>query len=73
MKYLEKTQRRAYDAACRTSTRYRRWLGSRDRGDVPGWVMITVMTAGLVVALGLIARPLLESVFSNAVNSVTGP
>ncbi|MEY5145529.1 MAG: hypothetical protein RL745_898, partial [Actinomycetota bacterium] len=25
------------------------------RGDVPGWVLVTVMTAGLVTALWLIA------------------
>ena len=73
MKHLERAQRRAYDAAARARGSYRRWMGERERGDVPGWVMITVMTAGLVVALGLIARPLLESVFTNAVNSVTGP
>ena len=29
-----------------------------ERGDVPGWVMITVMTAGLVVVIWAIAgRP----------------
>ncbi|MDQ1628931.1 MAG: hypothetical protein QOI54_2675, partial [Actinomycetota bacterium] len=26
----------------------------RDRGDVPGWVLITIMTAGLVSALWLV-------------------
>jgi hypothetical protein len=73
MEHLEKAWRRAYAAAVRAGTGYDRWLRERDRGDVPGWVMITVMTAGLVVALSLIARPLLESLFTNAVNSVTGP
>jgi len=73
MDYLEKAQRRAYAAATRVRGGYQHWSAAHDRGDVPGWVMITVMTAGLVVALGLIARPLLESVFTNAVNSVTGP
>ncbi|HKJ11232.1 MAG TPA: hypothetical protein VJ976_02455 [Ornithinimicrobium sp.] len=73
MEYVERVQRRAYDAAVRAHGGYDRWVRERERGDVPGWVMITVMTAGLVVALGLIARPLLESVFTNAVNSVTGP
>ena len=27
----------------------------RDRGDVPGWVLVTIMTAGLVTALWLVA------------------
>lgn len=43
------------------------------RGDVPGWVLVTLMTAGLVVALWAVAGPLLVQLFTNAVNSVTGP
>ncbi|CAN5495794.1 hypothetical protein BH23ACT6_BH23ACT6_21200 [soil metagenome] len=73
MKHLERAQRRAYVAAVTLIDRAGDYARERDRGDVPGWVMITVMTAGLVVALTLVARPLLESVFTNAVNSVTGP
>ena len=48
--------------------------GQRDRtserGDVPGWVMITVMTAGLVAALWAVAGPELERMLRNALNSV---
>ena len=47
--------------------------GPRDRGDVPGWVLITVMTAGLVTALWLIAQPQLTSFFQSAVQAVHGP
>jgi hypothetical protein len=47
--------------------------GPRDRGDVPGWVLVTIMTAGLVVALWAIAGPKLGDLFSNAVDSVKGP
>lgn len=50
-----------------------RWCGSgrRDeRGDVPGWVMIVVMTAGLVGALFAIAGPQLKSMLSHALSSV---
>jgi hypothetical protein len=43
-----------------------------DRGDVPGWVMITVMTAGIVAALIVIAGPRLTSAFDSAVSRVTG-
>jgi hypothetical protein len=46
---------------------------STDRGDVPGWVLITVMTAGLVTALWLVADGQLQSIFTGALNSVTGP
>ena len=43
-----------------------------DEGDVPGWVMITVMTAALVVALLAIAAPKLTSAFTNAISSIAG-
>lgn len=43
-----------------------------DRGDVPGWVLITVMTAGLVSALWLIAGPALVEMFQTSLSSVTG-
>jgi hypothetical protein len=44
-----------------------------ERGDVPGWVLITLMTAGLVTALWALAGPQLNAVFTNAISSVTGP
>ncbi|GGM25563.1 hypothetical protein ACFQBY_04440 [Promicromonospora citrea] len=44
----------------------------RERGDVPGWVLVTLMTAGLVVALWAVAGPLLEDAFRQAISSVTG-
>jgi len=43
-----------------------------ERGDVPGWVLVTLMTAGLVVALWAIAGPMLEAAFTDAIQSVTG-
>ena len=48
--------------------------GTQDeRGDVPGWVLVTVMTAGLVSALWLVADDQLRSIFSSALGRVTGP
>lgn len=44
-----------------------------DRGDVPGWVLITLMTAGLVTALWAIAGPQLSSLLTQALSGVTGP
>lgn len=46
---------------------------SDDRGDVPGFVLIAVMTAGLVTALWLVADDALTSVLSRAISSVSGP
>ncbi|KZC96609.1 MULTISPECIES: hypothetical protein [Clavibacter] len=42
-----------------------------DRGDVPGWVLITLMTAGLVIILWGVAGPLLQNVFTQAIDRVT--
>ena len=41
-----------------------------DRGDVPGWVLVTLMTAGLVLVLWGIARDRLTEVFNHAIDSV---
>lgn len=48
-------------------------IGDRERGDVPGWVLITLMTAGLVVALWAIAGNVLTEMFESALKSVKGP
>lgn len=52
-----------------TRTKTLRRLSS-DRGDVPGWVLITLMTAGLVVLIWAYAGPALEGVFQQAMNRV---
>ncbi|MDX6285719.1 MAG: hypothetical protein QOG53_1204 [Frankiales bacterium] len=41
-----------------------------ERGDVPGWVLVTMMSAMIVVVLIGVATPLLSDLFTNAVNSV---
>jgi hypothetical protein len=47
---------------------------SRDeRGDIPGWVLVTVMTAGLVVAVWSVADGQLKSVLTSALRSVSHP
>lgn len=43
-----------------------------ERGDVPGWVLITLMTAGLVVIIWAVAGPALTGVFQQAIDRVTG-
>ena len=45
------------------------WLQS-ERGDVPGWVLITIMTAGLVVLMWSIAAPALRNIFEQALTKV---
>lgn len=41
-----------------------------ERGDVPGWVMITLMSAVLVAGLLALAGPALEGLFQSAMNQV---
>ena len=43
-----------------------------ERGDVPGWVMITVMSAGLVAILAAAAGPQLRSMLTQALSAVGG-
>jgi hypothetical protein len=41
-----------------------------ERGDVPGWVLITVMTAGLVMGIWGVAEGQLQSMLTSALNQV---
>ncbi len=41
-----------------------------EAGDVPGWVLISLMTAGLVVVMWSFAGPALQGVFQQAMNRV---
>lgn len=41
-----------------------------ESGDVPGWVLITLMTAGLVVVMWSVAAPALKGVFEQALSRV---
>jgi hypothetical protein len=45
---------------------------AHERGDVPGWVLITLMTAGLVVLIWALAGPALSQIFQDAIAKVTG-
>ncbi len=46
-------------------------LVSNERGDVPGWVLITLMTAGLVLIIWGLAGPALSGVFQQAMDRVS--
>lgn len=47
-------------------------LEQDEDGDVPGWVLVTLMTAGLVVVIWAVAGPALTGVFEQAITQVTG-
>lgn len=66
MDALRRAHLRTHTAALRTS----RPVGP-ERGDVPGWVMITLMTAGLVAILWGVADTQLQALFQRAMDTVT--
>jgi hypothetical protein len=43
---------------------------AQEKGDVPGWVLITLMTAALVVVIWTVAAPALTEVFNQAMDKV---
>lgn len=44
---------------------------AQENGDVPGWVLITLMTAGLVIGLWAAAGPALSNLFGNSLARVS--
>lgn len=73
MHHLIRSRTRLASALTDYSQRLAAWAREPERGDVPGWVLITIMTAGLVAALWLVAEPLLSDLFVSAVSGVSGP
>lgn len=47
-------------------------LRDDETGDVPGWVLVTLMTAGLVVLIWAVAGPALSDLFEQAIQRVSG-
>ncbi len=41
-----------------------------ERGDVPGWVLVTLMSVTLIGAITAVARPQLQEMLSTALSSV---
>lgn len=49
----------------------RRVARSHERGDIPGWVMIAIMSAAVVVVLIPLVGPTIAHAFSNAIDNVS--
>lgn len=43
-----------------------------ERGDVPGWVLVVLMTTGLVTAIWTIAAPRLTAILKGSLDSMNG-
>lgn len=50
----------------------RAFTSARDeRGDIPGWVMVVLMTAAIVAAVWALAEPALTRLFNDAIDDVS--
>jgi hypothetical protein len=45
---------------------------NNERGDVPGWVLVVLMTTGLVTAIWTIAAPRLTAILKNSLDAMNG-
>ncbi len=43
-----------------------------ESGDVPGWVLVVLMTTGLVTAIWTIAAPRLSTILKNSLDAMNG-
>jgi hypothetical protein len=43
-----------------------------EKGDVPGWVLVVLMTTGLVTAIWTIAAPRLSAILKNSLDAMNG-
>ncbi|MDF2561979.1 MAG: hypothetical protein K0R99_3425 [Microbacterium sp.] len=64
--------RRSYRNPWRSAARRLDAFVRDDTGDVPGWVLVTLMTAGLVVLIWAVAGPALTALFEQAIQRVSG-
>ena len=55
----------------RTHTKFHARLRD-ERGDVPGWVLVVLMTTGLVTAIWTIAAPRLTAILKNSLDAMNG-
>ena len=54
-------------------SRYFKVAGTKsERGDVPGWVLVVLMTTGLVTAIWTIAAPRLSAILRNSLDAMNG-
>ena len=76
LKLSMKVQERIQDLynSVQKNAQFRRLIQTlnSERGDVPGWVLVVLMTTGLVTAIWTIAAPRLTSILKNSLDSMNG-
>jgi hypothetical protein len=45
-------------------------IAKSERGDVPGWVLVVLMTTGLVTGIWTVAQPRLSSILKNSLDNM---
>lgn len=48
------------------------FLNKKSRGDVPGWVLVVLMTTALVTGIWSIAAPKLTTILRNSLDAMGG-
>ena len=74
---VEKLRRRLIALQLMVMLKLEEWKKSRifqalsdERGDVPGWVLVVLMTTGLVTAIWTIAAPRLSAILRNSLDAM---
>lgn len=52
--------------------KWRKSVGGESRGDVPGWVLVVLMTTALVTGIWSIAAPKLTMILRNSLDAMAG-
>ena len=58
----------------KVAEKYREFMAKDvdESGDVPGWVLVVLMTTGLVTAIWTIAAPILRTILKNSLDAMNG-
>ena len=71
--YASRFSLRLWRSLVRYLDSFRRSIGRNgQRGDVPGWVLVLLMTAGLVTVMWAVAGPKLTALLTAALDCVSG-
>jgi len=54
------------------SAQSRNFVNGKSRGDVPGWVLVVLMTTALVTGIWSIAAPKLTMILRNSLDAMAG-
>lgn len=73
-KYLSQTVKihLAIQSKIKNHIQNNRFLNRSSRGDVPGWVLVVLMTTALVTGIWSIAAPKLTTILRNSLDAMGG-